>query len=147
MPLPLMLATTARFFSAERERVEGGDFDQGADAASGQMGRRFAEPGKAPLILMNDPENHAQGRGLPAAVGSENAVDTPLLHCQIQAAHSLNLAKALGKGEGFENPHKAPGRAVSRQAIVHTLFVPHHSLCNAATQASQETGDGPSPRL
>ena len=59
-----------------------------------------AETGAAPLVGCKEPAQHADGRGLARAVGTQKAVDLPAPHLHREIAH--DLAAVEGFGQAFD---------------------------------------------
>src|SRR6266498_753068 len=58
------------------------------------------EHGAGALGRRQEPAEHAQRRGLPGAVGAEEAVELPRAHAEVQPIHGDPLAEATGESVG-----------------------------------------------
>src|SRR6266498_1333392 len=103
--------------TAGQVRVEGRPLDERADLrehrAPGAR-HRLAEQLDAAGGREHQAEQHAHGRGLARAVGAEEAEHVPLVHLEVEVAHGLDPAVALGQplgADGRSHRTATPSRA------------------------------------
>src|SRR5207244_7248044 len=90
---------------AGEPRVPGGALHQGADGGQGLFGagrHRPAEEGDLAGRRGDEPEQHADGRGLPRAVGSEEPEDRPYGYFEVEAVDDVDLAEPFGELTGAD---------------------------------------------
>jgi hypothetical protein len=93
-------------------RIEPALLGQVADQAGDVLRVGVTEHAPFALVGIDDPEQHPERRGLPGAVGSENAVDRAFGHRQVDSVDRQGAIEALDETARLDRKI-APGHAVA----------------------------------